>query len=158
MRATDLLRQDHQHVQDLFLRLQQAGSGDERQSLFDEIHDELEVHAQLEEEIFYPAVRQVSARVDDHVASHQHLRSVIGQTQGPDPGGEEFLRGVIVVQEVVLGHVAEEEGGLFLDAGRLGAEELERLGQQIAERKETLKTSLLQRGKRTLKQAVQKAA
>jgi hypothetical protein len=158
MRATDLLRQDHEHVQALFQRLEAAGPGDERQSLLDEIADELEVHAQIEEEIFYPAAREVSARVDDHVAGHQHLRSVIGQTQGHDPASAEFLRGALLIRQVVVTHVAEEEGGLFLDAARLGPEALERLGARMEERKQTLKTSPVQRGARKLEQAPRKAA
>lgn len=158
MRATELLQQDHAHVEDLFVRLEQAQAGQDRQALLDEIGNELEMHAQVEEEIFYPGVADVSRRVDDARSAHGHVRSLISAAQGLDPGSPEFLHGVRTLRSAVLAHVAEEESGIFLEAGRMGDQGLEDLGRRIEERKEALKTSLLQRGKRAVKQAAQKVA
>lgn len=160
MRVTDLLMDDHQRVHDLFLELEatSANDGQRRQELLNTITDELEIHAQAEEEIVYPAFRQASGRIDDSVHGHQHMRSVIGQVQGLDPSSRDFQDRLLQFKQTVIVHVMEEEGGVFLDAARLGLDELERLGQQVEQRKEELRTSLLQRGKRAVKQAAQKIA
>lgn len=140
MRATDLLTRDHRTVRDLFLRLERTpgDDGGTREDLFDRIVDELEVHTRVEEEIFYPAVRAASRRVDDAEAAHQHLRAVLTEAQQAEPGSPAFMAGVRLAKQVVLAHVMEEELGVFLDAERMGTAELERLGAALAERKESL--------------------
>jgi hemerythrin superfamily protein len=140
MRATDLLARDHRTVRDLFLEFERTPLGDAstRQELFERIVDELEVHARAEEEIFYPAVRTASRRVDDAEAGHRHLRAVIGEVEAHEPESSEFTAAVRLVKRIVLAHVMEEETGVFLDAERLGTQELERLGTAILERKEAL--------------------
>jgi len=158
MRATELLRQDHEHVHQLFLQLEQSAGSEERQRLLDQIADEIEVHAKVEEELFYPALAPVSRRVEDARAGHQHVRSLIGEVQGRDTGSEGFMPAVQRLKQAVLIHVAEEEGAMFLEAGRLGPGELESLGAKIADRQQALKTSLLQRGVRAIKKAAQKVA
>ncbi|MGH7279062.1 MAG: hypothetical protein ACREJG_10255 [Candidatus Rokuibacteriota bacterium] len=100
----------------------------------------------------------MSARIDDAEAAHTHLKSLIGESEGLDPASDDFTRRTRQLQRSVLAHVAEEEGGILLDAARLGADEMNRLGHQMEERKEALKTSLLQRGVRAVKQAARKVA
>jgi hemerythrin superfamily protein len=140
MRATELLSRDHRAVRDLFLEFERTplDDGPSRQDLFDRIVEELDVHAQAEEEVFYPAVRQASRRVDDAQAGHAHLRAVIREVKTYEPGSSEFTAGVRLVKRIVLAHVMEEEGGVFVDAERMGTPALERLGAQLAERKEAL--------------------
>ena len=160
MRVTDLLRDDHQRVNDLFVTLEKTAGGDgqRRQELLDSIADELEIHAQVEEELVYPALRRVSRRIDDSVHGHQHMRSVIGEVQGLDTASTDFQARLLQLKQTVILHVAEEEGGVFLDAARLGMDELEQLGGRVEQRKEELRASGLQRGKRAGKQAAQKIA
>lgn len=140
MRATELLARDHRTVRDLFLQFERTplDDGPTRQDLFDRIVDELDVHARAEEEVFYPAVRAASRRIHDAEAGHQHLRTIIGEVQGQEPASSEFTAGVRLVKRIVLAHVMEEESGVFLDAERMGTQELERLGAAVAERKEAL--------------------
>jgi hemerythrin superfamily protein len=140
MRATELLGRDHRMVRDLFLRFERTplDDGPGRQDLFDRIVDELDVHARAEEEVFYPAVRAASRRIDDAEAGHQHLRRIIAEVQGREPASSEFTAGVHLVKQIVFAHVMEEESGVFLDAERMGTPELERLGAAVAERKATL--------------------
>lgn len=70
---------DHQRVHDLFLEAETTTERDRRRELLDMIGEELEVHAQAEEEIVYPAFRGVSRRIDDALHGHQHMRRVIGE-------------------------------------------------------------------------------
>jgi hemerythrin superfamily protein len=143
MRATELLSRDHRTVRDLFLQFERTPLDDaqSRQDLFERIVDELDVHTRAEEELFYPAVRQASRRIDDAEAGHQHLRSVIADVRQREPASAEFTAGVRLVKRVVFAHVMEEESGVFLDAERMGTQVLERLGAALAERKETLARS-----------------
>jgi hemerythrin superfamily protein len=144
MRATELLSRDHRAVRDLFLRFERTplddGSG--RQDLFDRIVDELDVHARAEQEVFYPAVREASRRIDDAEAGHTHLYTVIRQVKTYEPASSEFTAGVRLVKRIVFAHVMEEESGIFLDAERMGTPALERLGAALAERKEALERSV----------------
>ena len=98
MRATELLARDHRAVRDLFLQFQRAplDDGPGRQDLFDRIVEELDVHSRAEEEVFYPAVRQASRRIDDAEAGHEHLRSVIREVKTYEPGSSEFTAGVLL--------------------------------------------------------------
>ena len=159
MRATELLRTDHAAVKRLFTELHQAPRGDaeRRQKLLDTIADELEIHTKIEEELFYPALRKVSGSVDEAETEHREVSSLIGDVEGRDPASDEFVVKLRELQRKVEHHVAEEEGGMFADAERLGAAELDRLGREMAERKQTLKTSAVQRGVRAVKLAAKKA-
>ena len=143
MRATELLARDHRTVRDLFLQFERTplDDGSSRQDLFDRIVEELDVHARAEEEVFYPAVREASRRIDDAEAGHTHLRTFIMQVKTYEPASSEFTAGVRQIKRIVLAHVMEEEGGVFLDAERMGTPALERLGAQLAERKEALARS-----------------
>lgn len=143
MRATDLLLRDHRTVRDLFLQLERTplDDGSTRQDLLDRIVDELDIHARAEEEVFYPAVRAATRRIDDTEAGHRQLRALIGEVQGHEPASPEFMAGVRVIKRIVFAHVLEEESGVFLDAERMGTQALERLGAALVERKERLTRS-----------------
>jgi hemerythrin superfamily protein len=140
MRATELLARDHRAVRDLFQQFERTplDDGPTRQDLFDRIVEELDVHARAEQDVFYPAVRAVSRRIDDAEAGHRHLLNAIGEVREREPTSSEFSAGVRRVKRIVLAHVMEEESGVFLDAERMGTQALERLGAALAERKETL--------------------
>ena len=140
MRATELLARDHRAVRELFLQFERTplDDGSSRQDLFDRIVEELDAHAKAEEEVFYPAVRSASRRIDDAEAGHAHLRGFIATVRTYEPASSEFTAGVRLVKRIVFAHVMEEESGVFLDAERMGTQALERLGAQLAERKEAL--------------------
>lgn len=160
MRATDLLRSDHERVRQLFMEFETLGrdQSDARQQCLDKIADELEVHTKIEEEIFYPAVRPVSNLIGEAEHEHDQVASLIGDVEGRNPASDEFTIKVRQLQAAVEHHVAEEEGPIFRDAQQLGEAKLEEIGQRLQERKENLKTSLLQRGVRAAKQAARKIA
>lgn len=147
MRITDLITQDHHTVHQLFLELERTRGG-ARRGLLERLVNELEVHAQAEEDVFYPAVRAVSRRVDDAEAAHAHLRALVDAAASLDASSPDFAAGVRQLKQAVLNHAAEEEAGMFLEAFRLGHAELERLGGMMMERKDALKRSPVQRAKR----------
>ena len=147
MLVTDLIAQDHRTVREMFARLEAVPVAEvrRRQQLLDDLVAELDVHARAEEAVFYPAVRAVSRRIDDAEAGHLHMRDLIAEAQALDASADDFMDAVRRLEGAVLSHAGEEEGGIFLDAGRLGLEELERLGEAMQGEKDTLKQ---QRGRK----------
>jgi hemerythrin superfamily protein len=158
MNATQLLKQDHRTVESLFTQFEEtpASAGEQRQQLMDQIAEELEVHAQIEEEVFYPAVQRVTGTVGEARSEHGKVRTLIGDAEGRDPASSEFATKVRELKAAVEHHVAEEEHQMFVDAERCGHAELERLGHELEERKRTLKESMIQRGIRGMKLAAKK--
>ena len=142
MRVTDLIAQDHKTVRELFERVEAREQG------LDQLVEELEVHARAEEAEFYPAVRRVSRRIDDAEAAQGHLRDIIDGLAGLDPSGDDFVGRIQDLKRSVLNHAAEEEGGIFMDAAHLGFDELDRLGEEMEAKKQTLKASLRQAGRK----------
>lgn len=139
MRVTDLITQDHNTVHRLFLSLERVQEPSEQRDLVEQIVQELDAHASAEEEVFYPAVRGVSRRIDDAEAAHEHVRTLIAELQSAEPGSEEFVEQALALKQAVLSHAGEEENGILLEAGRLAPEELERLGAAMEEAKASAK-------------------
>jgi hemerythrin superfamily protein len=119
MDAISLLKDDHRAVEQLFKRFEKAGSGAlvERRRIVDEIIKELSVHAEIEETVFYPAVREAVPQTEDEVLEaleeHHVAKWVLSELDCMDPGSERFEAKVTVMMENVRHHVEEEESDLF---------------------------------------------
>lgn len=139
--ATDLLEADHDKVRDLFQRFRKAEDDDrEKARLQREIDMEVSVHAQVEEEIFYPAVRSLETEDAERQflearEEHALVKSLLKELRGMKASEETFDAKMKVVMDLVEHHADEEEGELLRTARELGEEELRRLGVEIAERK-----------------------
>jgi hemerythrin superfamily protein len=140
--ATTLLHQDHEAVSDLFEQYKKARSATKKFDLVQQICEELTVHAQIEEEIFYPAVRKATGdndMMDEAAVEHASLKNLIAQVKGKDVDAEPMFDGKItVLSEYVKHHVKEEESEMFPSAKKSGAD-LKELGAQLQARKEALK-------------------
>jgi hemerythrin superfamily protein len=137
MLVTDLIAQDHRSIQQLFVELEAARPP--ARELLQQLVEELDVHARAEEDVFYPAVREVSRRIDDAQAAHDYMRQVIDAVVGEEPGSRGFAQALIHLKRTVLNHAMEEESGVFLDAPRLGIDKLEALGAAMEEQKAALR-------------------
>ena len=142
--ATTLLAKDHKDVKTLFRRyekLAKAGAdGGERQELAGEICRMLTVHTTIEEEIFYPAVREAEvdeSLMDEAEVEHASAKDLIEQIQSMGPDDPLYDAKVSVLGEYVNHHVEEEEGQIFPKARRAKVD-LEGLAGQIKARKEAL--------------------
>lgn len=118
--AIKLLTTDHREVKALFQQYQalvdHEAEDEEKQPIAQQICMLLTVHAQIEEEIFYPAARQ--AQVDDDLldeaeVEHSSAKDLIAQIQGMDPDEELYDAKVTVLGEFIDHHVQEEEGEMF---------------------------------------------
>ncbi|HSX51825.1 MAG TPA: hemerythrin domain-containing protein [Cellvibrio sp.] len=142
--ATRLLRADHKLVNELFEKFESTRSAEKKQMLALEICQELTVHAQIEEEIFYPAVEKVlkdKSLVPEAKVEHETLKYLIAQIQGEEPGSELYDAKVKVLSEYVKHHVKEEQNEIFPKVKESKLDLVE-LGMALAERKEQLKAEL----------------
>lgn len=149
--ATDaiaLLTADHRAVKGLFKQFEQLAKqddvDDEKAQLVRQICNALTVHAQVEEELFYPAVREAiddDDLMDEADIEHASARDLIAQLEQLEPGDDQYDARVTVLGEYVDHHVKEEEGEMFVKARKADLDTVD-LGAQIAERSEELKTEL----------------
>jgi len=141
--ATALLKKDHATVKALFKQFEAAGdrAGQKKQRLFDEIKTELDVHAAIEEEIFYPAMQEVRSKevkdlVLEALEEHKVVKTLLAQIAALRPSDEKFDAKVKVLQENVEHHADEEEKEMFPQAKKqLSDEKRKDLGKQMEARK-----------------------
>lgn len=136
--ATRMIRMDHAHVLGMFHKLQPDTGATVREATIRNICTALEIHATLEEEIFYPALREVAPDepvLQDSVAEHDEMRALIATVRGlpaGDPGVDDALAALM---RAVLHHVADEETVLLPLAERQLADRLGELGARMTERR-----------------------
>ena len=136
MKATDLLKKQHRQVEKLFKQAEKAQSRQRRQ-LMEQIVEQLKLHTKIEEEIFYPAVRELGTSkaaemIDEAFEEHHVVDLVLAELPKVDPEDERFEAKMTVLSELVHHHVEEEEGELFpMAEKKLGAERIKELGQQM---------------------------
>lgn len=138
--ALQILRADHRRVQGLFDQFEKARDDERKIALAQEICTELKVHAQIEEEIFYPAARDALKErdlIDEATVEHASAKELIAQIEGMQPGDELFDAKVTVLGEYVKHHVKEEHNELFPKVKKSKID-LRGIGRELAERKEAL--------------------
>ncbi len=146
--AITLLSADHEKVKKLFKEFQdlkeEDGSAEDKSSLVTEICNELKVHAAIEEEIFYPAVRKAiddGDLMDEALVEHAGAKELIAQLEDMSPDDELYDAKVTVLGEQIQHHVKEEEGEMFPKAKKAKVES-EALGVQMKQRKAELMAEL----------------
>lgn len=137
--ALSLLVDDHRSVKKLFKAFQESKNDAEKRSITSEICQQLTVHAQIEEEIFYPALRGASGKIDDMLdeakVEHTVAKDLIAQIEA---GTSEMLEAhYTVLTEYVGHHVEKEESELFPAAIRAKVD-LRDVAQQLEARKAEL--------------------
>lgn len=138
--AIAILRADHTLVSQLFSEYENSRSVPKKKALVAQICTELSVHAQVEEEIFYPAVKAAlrdKVLVPEATVEHATLKDLISQVEGQDPIGEIFDARIMVLSEYVKHHVNEEQNEMFPKA-KSSKLDMKDLGARIAARKEEL--------------------
>jgi hemerythrin superfamily protein len=141
--AIALLKADHRTVEELFEKFEKASGDGRKQTLAEEICLALAVHAQIEEEIFYPACE---GKVDEDLlkesyVEHDAAKLLIAQIMADTPKSDEFYDAKVkVLKEEIEHHVEEEEKrleGLFAQARKAGLD-MDALGNELAARKSGL--------------------
>ena len=150
MRATTILKKDHRVVSGLLATLEMTPkiNGMVRRTLFNQIRQNLMIHAQVEEEIFYPAMRNLmyggeDSKVDEAYREHQTVKDLLNQMANMDKISDEFDGKLAELKKNIQHHVQQEEGDMFpLVTYRMSSERLEEIGQKMHERKIDLKTQM----------------
>jgi hemerythrin superfamily protein len=142
--AIKLLKADHAEVEELFAQYekQKKKSGSGKPELIDKICTALTVHAQIEEEIFYPAARNALEEdgeelLDEAEVEHASIKSLVEQLDVMSWDDELCDAKVKVLSEYVKHHVKEEEGQMFPKVKKADLD-LDALGMELAERKAEL--------------------
>lgn len=138
--AIALLKADHEAVSDLFAEYEKSRSAPKKKALVAEICTALSVHAQIEEEIFYPAIKAAlkdKLLIPEATVEHATLKSLIDQLEGVEPDGEMYEAKVKVLHEYVSHHVKEEQNEMFPKA-KGSSLDMAELGAKMAARKADL--------------------
>jgi hemerythrin-like domain-containing protein len=138
--ATALLREDHVLVDKMFKQYEKAKDTGRKAALVQKICGALKAHTTVEEEIFYPAVREAiddDALMDEADVEHATAKELIAQLEAGHPGDDHYDAKVIVLGEYIRHHVKEEQGEIFPKA-RKAKIDLKDLGFRIQARKAEL--------------------
>jgi len=139
MDPVELLKQDHAKVKQLFSQFEAAQS-DRKDEIFQQIFKELQVHTKIEEEIFYPAVKQIdSDGANEAVEEHNIVDFILGAMKKLSPDDEAYDAKFTTLKENVQHHIEEEEGEMFPEAqAKMSTGQMQDLGAKMMERKEKL--------------------
>ena len=140
-----LLKADHEKVSGIFDKLEETTerAAKTREELFAQLKQELDVHAHVEETIFYPAIKQEAETREitlEGFEEHHVIKTLLKELEGQSVETEQWAAKLKVLKENVEHHVEEEEGEMFKGAREvLSKEQLEDLGTRMeAEKKRKL--------------------
>lgn len=141
--AVAMLKADHDKVDSLFQQYDELdGQVQQQRAIIEQVCKELEVHAAIEEEIFYPAVRKMGDEGKDLASEalkeHQSIKDSISRLKRARPDDADYDNTVEDLMECVSHHVEEEEEEMFPEAEQQLGDQLTRLGEQMQQRKQQL--------------------
>lgn len=144
MNAFELLKQDHEKVSEIFAKLEETTERavKTREELFTRLQTEIEVHSRIEEQIFYPAIKDAEETHEitlEAFEEHAVVKTLLEELASDPKDTEEWAAKLKVLKENVEHHVEEEEGEMFAGARKvLSSEQIETLGDrmQAAKREE----------------------
>jgi hemerythrin superfamily protein len=143
MNAIDLLEQQHREVEELFEEFESAGDRAQKtkERVCRELSDQLAMHAEIEEKLFYPESKQENTEevLRESVEEHLSMKRILADLLEIGPEDEQFDAKMSVLKEQVEHHVEEEEKELFPKVRKsLSKEELEDLGDRMKQMFERL--------------------
>jgi hemerythrin-like domain-containing protein len=148
MNALTLLKDDHDKVKKMLADGEETTERAEvgRTELFAKLKEEMLIHERIEEEIFYPALKEhpkAKEIVLEGYEEHHVVDEIMGELEGLDPTDEAFGPKAKVMAENIEHHIEEEEGEMFTQARQVfDADELAELGERMARRKESAQQEL----------------
>jgi hypothetical protein len=147
MNAFELLKKDHKKVSGLFKQLDETTERavKTREELFSTLKQELDIHARIEETIFYPAIKDKEETHEitlEAYEEHNVVKQLLAELDSMPVDDERWTAKLTVLKENVEHHVEEEEGEMFKDAQKvLNAEQIEELGARMESAKQEQKAS-----------------
>lgn len=142
MHVFELLRNDHRVVNEIIEELAGCEDAETCRTLFERLHTELEAHARIEEEHFYPALRRAAGaneEVQDGREEHQEMRELVSRLGTLEPDSDDWTDTLLELRDVIDHHVADEEDEMFAQAeASLSEESLRTIGEEMEREKERL--------------------
>lgn len=144
MNAVKLLKADHKHVRGLFREFEGAGERayKKRESLVQQVLQELTVHTKIEQEIFYPACeakgKELKEMIAEGLQEHHVVDLLMQELRGMAPDDDQYEAKFTVLMENVEHHIEEEEKELFPKAEDKLGKQMDELGAQMEQRKQAL--------------------
>jgi len=135
---TDMIRTDHTNVLSTFHRYEADAAPEKKRALANTICLALEIHAQLEEEIFYPAMQDISANrsiLEKSVPEHDAMRASIARLRAMEPTDFDYDEALMQLMREVVHHVADEETTLLPEAEKQLRDRLGELGAAMTKRR-----------------------
>jgi hemerythrin superfamily protein len=147
--AIDILTHDHRKVDGLIAVLENLSGADTNSNApnetFIQFRDNFMIHGQVEEQIFYPALKEnpeTASLVEHAVDEHQEVKQLLAQMETLAPNSDEFQRLLKKAKDDIQHHVEEEESEMFVKARHvLGEQKMEELGRQIKQMKDRENTN-----------------
>lgn len=134
MNAIELLKNQHQDINELFERLELCDDADKKEELAAMLADKLNTHMTIEEQIFYPAVREDvdKERAIHSEREHRAVKPLLLELLAMPGDDIDFDDRVLALKEKIDHHVKEEEGDMFTRCERMmSTEELLELGREM---------------------------
>lgn len=147
MNAIELLKEDHQKVSGIFEKLDETTERGvkTREELFTQLKTNLDIHAEIEEQIFYPAIKDADETHEitlEAYEEHHVIKTLLQELESMPKDSEEWAAKLTVLKENVEHHVEEEEGDMFPKAKKvLGEDRIEELGTRMEASKQEQKSA-----------------
>ncbi len=146
MDAVELIKNDHLRIDGLFTEFLETQSEETQEDIYQQILTGLDVHAEMEEIVFYPAVKQFAAdQVERSLEEHEELKEMLAELLDADFNDETFAYRFDKLISEVRQHVKEEEaaGGLLeLASKRLDASRLNQMGSEMQKIQQRMEADL----------------
>jgi hemerythrin-like domain-containing protein len=142
MNVIEMLIEDHKEAAGLMDQLQVADKGSNRSTmeLFNQLKSALKLHTEIEEQIFYPALRsheETADMIDESLDEHREVDEILAEMTGLSATNDEFMDKLTELRDAVEHHVEEEESEMFPKAERiLGESRLQEMGRQMQQMKQ----------------------
>jgi hemerythrin superfamily protein len=145
--ALTLLKHDHDEVKKLFSQFEKAKESAKQLQLCQQVCMELTIHAQIEEQSFYPEVRKLPDLEDmvlESLEEHRQAKELIAKLQGMRAGDDHLEPDMKVLKEDIEHHVQEEEKDMFPKVKKaMGNDRLEQMGKTLKRQKTSMKTEMM---------------
>lgn len=139
MNAIELLKKDHDKVEELFNKVQAGGTGSQNEKLFKQIFHELSIHAIIEEQLFYPGIarfKEFAPLLKDAFKEHAEVKRSLGEIANLDSSSSEWKQKMEKLFADIKHHVKDEEEKMFPKVQEVVGENLlKELGAQLKEAK-----------------------
>lgn len=141
MNAIELLMQDHKEAASMMDQLETADKGGRSaKNIFLQLKDALTLHTNIEEQIFYPALKnfdETSDMIPESLEEHQEVDEILAEMSELNPGNDDFMDKLTELRNAIEHHVEEEENEMFPKAERLlGQTRLQEMGRQMQQMKQ----------------------